>query len=55
MLCLIPHRFLHELKKNVSCSHVGILYDFIVSEAKIMKGSNYPKLDVTVAVESKCF
>lgn len=40
--------------KNVSFSH-GILYDLVVSEAKIMKGSNYPELDVTVAVESKCF
>jgi hypothetical protein len=41
--------------KNVSFSHDGIFYDLIVSEAKILKDSSYPKLDVTVAVESKCF
>lgn len=53
MSCLIYHRFLHE-HKNVSFSH-GILYDMVVSEAKILKGLNCPELDVTVAVESECF
>jgi hypothetical protein len=38
--------------KYVTLPYDGIL---VVSEAKILKDSNYPKLDVTVAIESECF